>query len=578
MAHLSFHSLCDGAADHLIHHEGHCAAAFVRESFIFDERCAGAHTHGVTYAAQGISVTTGSAGAHTHGVPNAKTTLTTGSAGAHTHTRGTMNITGRVPTGARFFKNNGSDGWTDGAFSLWQRHEQDGDTSGDSGGIFNFTASRAWTGHTSSDGAHTHSITINANTMTAGSNGAHTHGISFTIPAQGMTTGSSGAHTHNLSGTTASAGSHTHAITVQTAGVHQHNVTVNNAGGNASFNIMPPYIAVNVWKRTAKGVNAMANQPDIIPSAWAANNSTTETIPATTTESGKASWDQGFPVETSLPLSQGGIPPKYGDFNGVLNVLSQFCLFAQSGGQYAWVNSLDYSVGSIVLGTDGSIYRAAQVSGPSTAAVNPVGDTSGKWERIVSKSDIDALEEDIQNAMDAASDAASNASAAQSAVTTLDANVVKLSGAQEITGAKTFTSDISANKSNFIIKNIISGNTGEIGVEGGNGYANGAYLVLYGASHANRPGQFRLNTTNGGKALIGDTDGTLSWDGNIKLISSVSTSILLIPILPRILSTSYGCNGVGLAPLPLDPMKPVTPGVLRTTYQASSDITISTKM
>jgi hypothetical protein len=219
---------------------------------------AGAHTHGVTYAAQGISATTGSAGAHTHGVPSSKTTLTTGSAGAHTHTRGTMNIEASgfmgeqsgtsgdsfakfkaQATGALYYgssKKWGSDGGLD----------QDNYT-----GYFDASRPGAWTGHTSSDGSHTHSITINANTMTAGSNGAHTHGISFTIPAQGMTTGSAGAHTHNISGTTASAGSHTHAITVQTAGVHQHNVTVNQAGGNASFNIIPPYIAVNVWKRTA---------------------------------------------------------------------------------------------------------------------------------------------------------------------------------------------------------------------------------------------------------------------------------------------------------------------------------------
>lgn len=182
----------------------------------------------------------------------------------------------------------------------------------------------------------------------------------------------------------------------------------------------------------------MANQPSFIPSAWAANNSTTETIPATTTESGKASWDQGFPVETSLPLSEGGIPPKYGDFNGVLNVLSQFCVFAQAGGQFTWSSTLSYSVGSIVVGSDGSIYRAVQ----ATTNVNPVGDTSGKWERIVSKSDIDALEADIQTAMTNASDAVSNASAAQSAVSTLGANVVKLSGDQTIDGTKTFSSSV----------------------------------------------------------------------------------------------------------------------------------------
>lgn len=135
----------------------------------------------------------------------------------------------------------------------------------------------------------------------------------------------------------------------------------------------------------------MANQPSIIPSAWAANNSTIENIPATTTETGKASWDQGFPVETSLPLSQGGVPPKYGDFNGILNILSQFALYAQSGGQYAWSNQIDYSVGCVVLGTDGALYRAMQVSGPSTTAVNPVGDTSGKWKVVIDASSLSSV-------------------------------------------------------------------------------------------------------------------------------------------------------------------------------------------
>jgi len=217
---------------------------------------AGAHTHGVTYAAQGISATTGSAGAHTHGVPSSKTTLTTGSAGAHTHTRGTMNIQASgfmgeaagtsgdsfakfkaQATGALYYAGSGKWG-NDGGL------DQDNYTG-------YFDASRSWTGHTSSDGSHTHSITINANTMTAGSNGAHTHGISFTIPAQSMTTSSAGAHTHNLSGTTASAGAHTHTITVNNNGTHNHSVTVANAGGNAAINIMPPYLPVNVWKRTA---------------------------------------------------------------------------------------------------------------------------------------------------------------------------------------------------------------------------------------------------------------------------------------------------------------------------------------
>lgn len=137
----------------------------------------------------------------------------------------------------------------------------------------------------------------------------------------------------------------------------------------------------------------MANQPDIIPMAWAANNSTADSIPETTSESGKASWDQGFPVETSLPLSQGGVPPKYGDFNGILKILSQFAVFAQQGGQYAWNNQFTYSVGSIVLGTDGNLYRAAQAS----TAVNPVGDASGKWSKIADAQSLAATLEQYQS-------------------------------------------------------------------------------------------------------------------------------------------------------------------------------------
>lgn len=212
---------------------------------------AGAHTHGVTYAAQGISITSQNGGTHSHSVTFPKTTFTdaAATAGSHTHGRGSLNITGRIPTGARFFPDHPT--WTQGAFKLWQKGEQDGDTSGSGGGIFNFSAKDGWEGSLANNGNHKHNVTIPNVSMTTNTVANHTHGISFTIPAQGMTTGSAGAHTHNLSGTTASAGSHTHTITVQTAGVHQHNVTVNNAGGNASFNIMPPYIAVNVWKRTA---------------------------------------------------------------------------------------------------------------------------------------------------------------------------------------------------------------------------------------------------------------------------------------------------------------------------------------
>lgn len=265
---------------------------------------AGAHTHGVTYAATSVSATAASNGAHTHGVSFPKTTIESTSAGAHTHTRGTMEITGRLAAAALFDADTGQYE-ASGALSKYTTgtNKGDADKTGSNNWGLNFKASDGWTGATASNGAHTHNVTIAKTDMTSASAGAHTHSVSITVPAQNMTTGSAGAHTHNLSGTTASAGahthtvsgtaasagahnhvatnanagahthttsgtaasagthnhaastasagSHTHTITVQTAGVHQHGVTVNTAGGSASFNIMPPYLAVNVWKRTA---------------------------------------------------------------------------------------------------------------------------------------------------------------------------------------------------------------------------------------------------------------------------------------------------------------------------------------
>ena len=87
------------------------------------------------------------------GLPNLG--LATTSAGEHTHTRGTMNITGQVTlTGVEGV--NGS-----GVFY------SDGSSYGRNGGHGNYTmtnkvgfdASRSWTGATSSNGAHTHTVT-----------------------------------------------------------------------------------------------------------------------------------------------------------------------------------------------------------------------------------------------------------------------------------------------------------------------------------------------------------------------------------------------------------------------------------
>ena len=87
--------------------------------------------------------------------------LSSSSTGAHTHTRGTMNITGsfNVTTGAPH--------WCTGAFrsdGAGQSNQNNGSYNASREGA-TFDASRSWTGETSSNGAHSHTITDSAGVL-----------------------------------------------------------------------------------------------------------------------------------------------------------------------------------------------------------------------------------------------------------------------------------------------------------------------------------------------------------------------------------------------------------------------------
>lgn len=91
---------------------------------------------------------------HTHEISN----ISVSAAGEHTHTRGTMNITGGF---------SGIRGVANGAFYNIGSSKAGNDAVGDS---VHFDASRSWTGETSLNGSHTHTVsaTITNNTNVNG--------------------------------------------------------------------------------------------------------------------------------------------------------------------------------------------------------------------------------------------------------------------------------------------------------------------------------------------------------------------------------------------------------------------------
>ena len=129
-------------------------------------------------------------GNHTH-------TATTSTAGNHSHTRGNMNITGSVTA-----------------------------SKTDSGIDDNYNSSGAFTAYN------------DKHKVSAGSDLYYNGWTGFSLDAS-----------KSWSGTTSTNGNHSHTLTTSTNGNHTH--TTNNTGGGLPLNIMPPYTTVYAWRRTA---------------------------------------------------------------------------------------------------------------------------------------------------------------------------------------------------------------------------------------------------------------------------------------------------------------------------------------
>ncbi len=133
-------------------------------------------------------------------------------------------------------------------------NESQGHTHSGTTGNQSANHTHSYSGTTDSDGRHFHKSGHGWHNVTAGSD---RHCLSDSMingdDWSENITGYAGAHTHTFSGTTGGiSANHTHDFT--TGGIsahHTHSFTTSSVGSAESFSNMPPYLAINVWKRVA---------------------------------------------------------------------------------------------------------------------------------------------------------------------------------------------------------------------------------------------------------------------------------------------------------------------------------------
>lgn len=119
-------------------------------------------------------------------------------------------------------------------------------------------------------------------------------------------------------------------------------------------------------------------------------------IPENPTGNQQASLKEGFPEVTSLPISQGGIPPIRRDFNGVLNLVTQFYFFTQNGGSYTFSEEVSEAIGGYpknailwYFGSDGRKTLVVSNRGNNSFnfVQNPnyIGDNNSPWSEVSTK-------------------------------------------------------------------------------------------------------------------------------------------------------------------------------------------------
>ena len=128
------------------------------------------------------------------------------------------------------------------------------------------------------------------------------------------------------------------------------------------------------------------------PTKWQTslvNSGDANVIPQSTpVGTGEASFDDGFPQITQIPIGAGGIAPDRKDFNGLFKILGDWIFFAQNGGLPTYSENFDYVAGRVVS-YNGNLYKCIQANGVSSTVVAPDSNTA-YWQRITTEADTPA--------------------------------------------------------------------------------------------------------------------------------------------------------------------------------------------
>ena len=89
--------------------------------------------------------------------------------------------------------------------------------------------------------------------------------------------------------------------------------------------------------------------PQVLPQPFAAQGDK-NTIPNAATGTNKASLQEGFPPITGQPINKGGIPPERQDFNGAMNLNSQFYFAFQNGWWPTFTQEVSDAIGGYPQG------------------------------------------------------------------------------------------------------------------------------------------------------------------------------------------------------------------------------------